>query len=165
MRLERWISDVLFDIYWSISFATRMESAWYGVYHSFRGVVHGCEIIKLFIYDGDGISEWYQIISCSGKSWVYIWWLIVITYQVFKSYQLYLRLLVGGIVRSGKSWVLDIDKSPCKSTALQGGHLVFLVEGEYWLVRWRGEITSRKSTALQGGHLVFLAGLEEWLVG
>ena len=23
---------------------------------------------EVFIYDGDGISEWYEIISCSGKS-------------------------------------------------------------------------------------------------
>ena len=45
-----------------------MESEWY-VYHLFRGVVNGCGRTKFFIYDADGVSEWYElIIFFPGKS-------------------------------------------------------------------------------------------------
>ena len=29
--------------------------------------LNGCGIMKSFIHDGDGISEWYEAIICSGK--------------------------------------------------------------------------------------------------
>ena len=34
----------------------------------------------------------------------------------------------SGILRSGKSWVIDIDKRSRKTNALQKGQLVFLAE-------------------------------------
>ena len=88
-----------------------MESEWYGVYHSFRGGVNGSERMKFSIYDGDGISEWYEIIKKKSpeKSWVYICWLIGITYSSHSSnIGVYLLVIYGvggisgGIIRSGK---------------------------------------------------------------
>ena len=55
MRLKRCIPNVLIVT----SFAIRMEYEWYGVYHSFRGVLNGCRRTKFFLYDGDATSEWY----------------------------------------------------------------------------------------------------------
>ena len=62
-----------------------LKSEWYWVYHSFRGVVNDWGRMNFFIYNGDGISEWYEIIICSGKSWVYIWWPIVVTFSSHSS--------------------------------------------------------------------------------
>ena len=44
----------------------RMESEWYGVYHSLRGVVNGYGRMQFFIYDGDGISKWCERIDLPG---------------------------------------------------------------------------------------------------
>ena len=43
----------------------RLLSEWYGVYHSFRGVVNGSGRMKFFIHDGDGISKWHEIVIFS----------------------------------------------------------------------------------------------------
>ena len=37
------------------------------VLNVFSGVANGCGRMKFFSYDGDGISEWYEVIICSGK--------------------------------------------------------------------------------------------------
>ena len=39
-----------------VSFATRIESEWYGVCHSSRGVLNGYGGIQISIYDGEGPS-------------------------------------------------------------------------------------------------------------
>ena len=64
MRVERCIPNVLIVL---CIVCDLDVSGWYGVYHSFMGVVNGCGRMRFFIYDGDGISEWYEIIIFSWK--------------------------------------------------------------------------------------------------
>ena len=49
-----------------------MESEWYGVISFVQGSRVGWGRKQFFIYDGDGISEWYEIIIVSRESREYI---------------------------------------------------------------------------------------------
>ena len=93
--------------------------------------------MKFLIYDGDGTSEWYEVIICSvGKSRVYLLTDRNDVYQNSSNIGVPYLLLPAwvefsssiGIVRSGK-----------------------VVSNRYWL--------TRKPNALWRGHLVFLAGV------
>ena len=44
-----------------------MESEWYGVISFVQGSRVGWGRKQFFIYDGDGISEWYEISLFHGK--------------------------------------------------------------------------------------------------
>ena len=68
--------------YWSTLFATSMESEWYGVYHSFRGVVKWLWENEVFSLTTE--MEFHNRMKLSlvprERSWVCLCWLIVITY-------------------------------------------------------------------------------------
>ena len=49
------------------AYRLRLGSEWYGVYFSFRGIVIWLWESEVFIYDGDEISGWHELIICSGK--------------------------------------------------------------------------------------------------
>ena len=125
----------------------RLVSEWYEYYRSFTASWNGCGRMKFLTYDGDGISEWYEVIICSRKAVS----VHLLTDRIY-AYQLYITVIwefltcyfrrgrnfrVVSFV-PGKSWVIDIDKEPRKPNALWRGHLVFLAEVGQWLVRLRG---------------------------
>ena len=116
----------------------RLVSEWYKVYHPFRGSWNGCGRIKFLIYDGDGISEWCEVIILfRGKvASVHLLTDRNDVYQYSSNIGVPYLLLPAwmefssgiGIIRSGK-----------------------VVSSRFW--------QTRKPNSFWRGHLVFLAGV------